>query len=237
MHGVGIGGRMHRDRLDAQLLAGAQNAQGDLAAVGDQNFLNMADTPRSLEDDQRLAVFHRLPVLDQNGRDNDPDAVAGIWFMVFIASTISRVWPSRTVSPTLTKAARRARAPDRRCRPWARARPQALDVAERRRAVSRRFACAEPVEVRTVENENRSGHAFSARGRAAPDAPQGSRPLIGTPRGKEKTRHCRERHSLPGDAGPPPPQQVASPQLRAVSMPCFSRSYPTAPISTSSPTT
>jgi hypothetical protein len=37
MHRVGVGGRMHRDRLDAQLLAGAQDAQRDLAAVGDQD--------------------------------------------------------------------------------------------------------------------------------------------------------------------------------------------------------
>ena len=39
MHGVGVGGRMHRDRRDAELLAGAQHAQRDLAAVGDQDFV------------------------------------------------------------------------------------------------------------------------------------------------------------------------------------------------------
>ena len=38
MHGVGVGGRMHRDRLDAELLAGAQHAQRDLAAIGDQDL-------------------------------------------------------------------------------------------------------------------------------------------------------------------------------------------------------
>ena len=32
-----------------------------------------------------------------------PDRGAGIWFMVFIASTIIRVCPSDTLSPTLTK--------------------------------------------------------------------------------------------------------------------------------------
>ena len=39
MHGVGVGGRMHGDRRDAELLAGAQDAQRDLAAIGDQDFL------------------------------------------------------------------------------------------------------------------------------------------------------------------------------------------------------
>ena len=39
MHGVGVGGRMHHHRLDAELLGGAQHAKGDLAAVGDQDFL------------------------------------------------------------------------------------------------------------------------------------------------------------------------------------------------------
>ena len=38
MHGVGVGGRMHRDRLDAELLAGPQHAQRDLAAIGDQDL-------------------------------------------------------------------------------------------------------------------------------------------------------------------------------------------------------
>ena len=38
MHRVGVGGGMHRDGRDAELLAGAQHAQRDLAAVGDQDF-------------------------------------------------------------------------------------------------------------------------------------------------------------------------------------------------------
>ena len=39
MHGVGVGGRMHGDGGDAQLLAGALDAQRDLAAVGDQDLV------------------------------------------------------------------------------------------------------------------------------------------------------------------------------------------------------
>ncbi len=39
VHGIRIGGRMHRDRVDAQLLAGAQDAKRDLSPVGDQDFV------------------------------------------------------------------------------------------------------------------------------------------------------------------------------------------------------
>ena len=39
VHRVGVGGRVHRDGGDAQLPAGAQDAQRDLAAVGDQDLL------------------------------------------------------------------------------------------------------------------------------------------------------------------------------------------------------
>ena len=38
MHRVGVGGRMDRDGRDAELLAGAQDAQRDLAAIGDQDL-------------------------------------------------------------------------------------------------------------------------------------------------------------------------------------------------------
>ena len=39
MHGVGVGGGMHGDGRNAELLAGAQDAQRDLAAIGDQDFI------------------------------------------------------------------------------------------------------------------------------------------------------------------------------------------------------
>ena len=80
MHGVGVGGRMHRDGRDAELLAGAQHAQRDLAAIGYEDFFehrNMRTKLRlfptrshgcgaSLDDHQRLAEFDRLGVLDQD---------------------------------------------------------------------------------------------------------------------------------------------------------------------------
>ena len=64
MHRVGIGGRVHRDRLDAHLVAGAVDAQRDLAAVGDQQLLDRHGT--LLDDDQRLVELDRLAVLDQH---------------------------------------------------------------------------------------------------------------------------------------------------------------------------
>ena len=64
VHGVGIGGRMDGHGGDAQLLAGAQDAQRNLAAVGDQDFVEHGSA--SFDDHQRLAVFDRLAVLDQD---------------------------------------------------------------------------------------------------------------------------------------------------------------------------
>ena len=42
MHGVGVGGGMHRDGVDAELLARAQHAERDLAAIGYQDFVEHA---------------------------------------------------------------------------------------------------------------------------------------------------------------------------------------------------
>ncbi len=39
MHGVRIRGRVHGDGLDAELLAGAQHPQRDLAAIGNQDLV------------------------------------------------------------------------------------------------------------------------------------------------------------------------------------------------------
>jgi hypothetical protein len=39
MHRVGVSGRMHGDSGDAELLARAQHAQCDLAAIGYQYFV------------------------------------------------------------------------------------------------------------------------------------------------------------------------------------------------------
>ncbi len=61
---------MHRDGLDAELLAGAQHPQRDLAAIGDEDFIEHGVFPAarkpSLDNDQRFAEFDRLAVLEQN---------------------------------------------------------------------------------------------------------------------------------------------------------------------------
>ena len=40
VHRLGVGGRMDRDRLDPHFVAGAVDAERDLAAIGDQDLLD-----------------------------------------------------------------------------------------------------------------------------------------------------------------------------------------------------
>ena len=69
MHGVGVGGRMHDHGLDAELLAGAQHPKGDLAAIGDEDFLEHRARPDSIRSTTSgIAVFDRLAVLEQDRR-------------------------------------------------------------------------------------------------------------------------------------------------------------------------
>ena len=68
---VGLG--VHRDGLDAELAAGADDAQRDLPAVGDQDFLEhrsiRSPSVSGLDGEQPLAVLHRLAVLDVGAHD------------------------------------------------------------------------------------------------------------------------------------------------------------------------
>ena len=66
MHGVRVGGGMDRDRGDAELLGGAQDAQGDFAPVGDEDLVEHSPL---LDDEERFAVFDRRAVLDIDRRD------------------------------------------------------------------------------------------------------------------------------------------------------------------------
>ena len=69
MHGVAVGGRMHRHGLDAHLAAGAMDAERDLAAVGDQDLVeHRAERPYSTII-SGFAELHRLGVVDQDLRD------------------------------------------------------------------------------------------------------------------------------------------------------------------------
>jgi hypothetical protein len=88
MHGVGVGGGMHRDGRDAQLLAGAQHAQRDLAAVGDEDLLEHGRVPpysittSGSPNSTGWPSSNRIAV-------TVPERGDGIWFMVFIASMMS----------------------------------------------------------------------------------------------------------------------------------------------------
>jgi hypothetical protein len=65
VHGVGVGGGMHRDRLDAHFVAGAVDAQRDLAAIGDQDLLD-GIIACLLDDHERLVELDRLGIGDQH---------------------------------------------------------------------------------------------------------------------------------------------------------------------------
>ena len=69
MHRIGVGSRMHRHRADAELLGGAQHTQRDFASVGNQDLVEHASRfPNLIDDDERLAVFDRLGILEQDRR-------------------------------------------------------------------------------------------------------------------------------------------------------------------------
>src|SRR4051812_1321574 len=123
MHGVGVSCGMHRNGGNAQFLARAQDAQGNLAAIGYQDLIEH-DVPgsekrgrmrtRASETRSRPAIRGPLCYsIITSGSPNStgwpsstricvtmPERGDGIWFMVFIASMISRVCPTETFVPT-----------------------------------------------------------------------------------------------------------------------------------------
>ena len=97
MHGVGIGGGMDRDGLDAELLARAMDAQCDLAAVRDEDLLEHGYSSTS-----RTSPYSTGAPFSTAMLATVPPRGLRIGFITFIASTMTSVWPSRTLSPTLT---------------------------------------------------------------------------------------------------------------------------------------
>src|SRR5690606_17109658 len=97
MHGIGIGGRVHGDGLDAELLARAQDAQRDLAAVGDEDLVEHYSMTTS------GSPYSTGSASSTRMREMVPERWAGIWFIVFMASMMSTVCPSVTLLPTATK--------------------------------------------------------------------------------------------------------------------------------------
>ena len=97
MHGVGIRRGVDRHGGDAHLLAGADDAKGDFAAIGDEDFLEHQTMtarvwPNSTGVPSPTLISLTVPPLG-----------AVMAFMVFIASMMNSVSPSFTVLPTATK--------------------------------------------------------------------------------------------------------------------------------------
>ena len=119
MHGVAVGRRMDRHRLDAHLAAGAMDAERDLAAVGDQDLVEhradasystiISGSPNSTgwrvvdQDLRHRAGLGRLDRIEGLHRLDDQQRLAR---------------PSPCRRPRRSWACR-ARARDRRCRPSA----------------------------------------------------------------------------------------------------------------------
>ena len=86
---VAVDRGVHGDRLDAELAAGAQDAQRDLAAVGDDDFVEHGAL---FDDEQGLAELDRFAVLRQIATIL-PALSASIWFIIFMASMMHSTWP------------------------------------------------------------------------------------------------------------------------------------------------
>src|SRR5262245_33363158 len=106
VHGIGIGGGMHGDGGDADLSAGAQHTQRDLAAIGNQHLV-----------EHRCAAAPGYSMMTSGSPNSTgwplptrmavtvPAFGAGMWFMVFMASMIRMVCPCATRPPTSMKGA------------------------------------------------------------------------------------------------------------------------------------
>ena len=103
MHRLGIGGGMHGDRGDAHLAAGALDPQRDLAAVGDQDFVEHRPGPGGYSMIISGWPYSTGAPEGTRMRMTVPALGALIWLKVFIASMSSRVCPAVTAWPTVTK--------------------------------------------------------------------------------------------------------------------------------------
>ena len=78
VHGVRVHLGINRHRADVQFLARADDADGDFAAIGNQDFFKhgLLENERKIRSsrrtdfEQRLAEFHRFATFNQNLRDN-----------------------------------------------------------------------------------------------------------------------------------------------------------------------
>ncbi len=102
----GVGFRMDGDGLDAELFTGADDPKGDLSAIGYQNFLEHAVTPRCIDRADYCVALGSIRnsacpystdfVLSARIFTIRPSVSDSISFMSFIASTMHSTWPFLT---------------------------------------------------------------------------------------------------------------------------------------------
>ncbi len=102
MHGLGVDGGVHGHGRDAHLVAGAQDPDCHLAAIGDQDLLEQGAPYSSTRSG---SPYSTGAAFSMKIRPMRPARGARIAFMTFMASMMRRVWPSFTVSPVLTNGA------------------------------------------------------------------------------------------------------------------------------------
>ena len=115
VHRLLVGGRIDRDRGDAELLGRAQHPERDFAAVGDQDLVEHAGRLLTAGEARARAALkpHSMTISAwpySTGAPSSimicvslPDLCATISLNVFIASTSISLSPAFTVAPTSTK--------------------------------------------------------------------------------------------------------------------------------------
>src|ERR1700730_8489683 len=105
--GARVGLRVGDDGADAHVATGAKHAQGDLAAIGDEDLVEHGRATRYRRGSTRNKGWPNSTgwAFSTRTLTTRPAIFDSISFMSFIASMMQRVWPSFTVSPSLTKGA------------------------------------------------------------------------------------------------------------------------------------
>ncbi len=96
IHGIGVSRGMHGNRPDTQFATGPQDAQGDLATIGNEDLgkhysMMTSASPNSTGSPDCTRILLRVPARG-----------ALIWLKVFIASISSSVCPALTCWPSVT---------------------------------------------------------------------------------------------------------------------------------------
>src|SRR6266850_1668618 len=94
-----IGLRVDGHRLHAELAAGVDDPQGDLAPVGDEDLLEHQEVSRILK---RTSPYSTGCPLATGISRISPETSDSISFISFIASTMQRACPFFTIDPTST---------------------------------------------------------------------------------------------------------------------------------------